>query len=143
MAEAYLRKRLKDLNKKDITVVSAGIAPYPGMAATEETKEVIKKEGVDLSEHVARKLTALEIREADLIFVMEELQRRHILEIDATAAKKTYFLKDFKKIGDFTASEDPDIPDPIGKNVDFYKKTFAVIKEAVERVLNEIDKTKK
>ena len=142
MAEAYLKKRLNDLGKKEISISSAGISPYAGMGATEEAKEVVEKEGADLSGHLARKLTFLAMREADLIFVMEDIQKRYVLEMDPAAAKKTYFLKDFKRIGDFTISDDPGIPDPIGKDIHFYEKTFAVIKEAVERILDEIAKTK-
>ncbi len=142
MAEAYLEKRLKELGKKGISVSSAGISPYPGMSATEEAKKVMKEEGADLSGHIARKLTDLAIREADLIFVMEEIQKRYILGIDPSAEEKTYLLKDFRKIGDFATSNEPDIKDPIGKDIHFYKKTFAIIKESVERILDEIDKTK-
>ncbi|MBU4377068.1 MAG: hypothetical protein KKD29_06305 [Candidatus Omnitrophica bacterium] len=138
MAEAYLKKRLKDAGKEGITISSAGIAPHPGMSATDEAREVVKKEGADLLEHRARRLTELETREADLIFVMEDLQRIYILKKDPSAAKKIYLLKDFQKIGDFKLSRDPNIPDPIGKDMDFYKKTFDVIKESVERILNEI-----
>lgn len=142
MAEAYLKKRLKDLKNKEVAVSSAGISPCPGMAATEEAKKLIEAEGADLSQHIARKLTDLEIREADLIFVMEDLHRRYILGKDPSAAKKIYLLKDFKKIGDFTFSEDPNIPDPISRDAGFYKKTFAIIKESVERILNETDEAK-
>ena len=142
MAEAYLEKRLSDLGKKGISVSSAGISPYPGMRATEEAKKVVEGERADLSGHIARKLTDLAVREADLIFVMEDIQKRYVLEMDPHAAKKTYFLKDFRKIGDFTISDDPNIPDPIGKDIHFYKKIFEIIKESVERILDEIDKRK-
>lgn len=141
MAEAYLKKRLKDAGKTDVIVSSAGIALHPGMSAAEEAKEIVKKEGGDLSEHRTRRLTETEIREADLIFVMEDLQRSFILKKDPSAANKIYFLKDFEKIGDFKISGNPDIPDPIGKDAHFYKKTFAVIKESVERILDEIGGT--
>lgn len=124
MARAYLEKRLKDLKKRDITVSSAGISPFPGMHATKEAQEVLRKEGVDISDHVARKLTDLEIREADFIFVMEEIHKRYILEKDPQAEKKIRLLN---------------IADPVGRDMDFYEKNFAAIKEAIEKILKEID----
>lgn len=139
MAAAYLEKRLKDLGKEGITVASAGIAPFPGMKATKEAQQVLKAEGVDISSHAAKKITDVAIREADLIFVMEDVQRRYLLSRDPQTAKKTYLLKDFKKIGHPDVSDNSDIADPIGKNIDFYKKTFAVIKEAIEKIIEEID----
>ena len=139
MAKAYLEKRLKDLKKEGITVSSAGISPFPGMRATEEAQQVMKEEGADIRDHAARRLTESDIHEAGLIFVMEDIQRQYILDKDQNAKKKTYLLKDFKKMGDFSASYHHNIEDPIGKNIDFYRKTFAVIKEAVEGILKEID----
>lgn len=123
MAKAYLEKRLKELKKTGITVSSAGISPFPGMHATKEAQEVLGKEGVYVSDHVARKLTDLEICEADLIFVMEEMHKRRILERDPQAEKKIRLL---------------DIADPIGMDMDFYERNFAVIKEAIEKILKEI-----
>ena len=124
MAKAYLEKRLEELKKRGITVSSAGISPFPGMHATKEAQEVLGKEGIDVSDHVARKLTDLEIRESDLIFVMEEIHKRYILERDPQAGKKIRLLN---------------ISDPVGRDMDFYEKNFAVIKEAIEKILKEID----
>lgn len=123
MAKAYMEKRLKDLKKEGITVSSAGISPFPGMHATKEAQEVLRREGVDISGHVARKLTDSEIRESDLIVVMEEIHRRYILEKDPRAKNKIRLLN---------------IADPMGKDMDFYDETFAAIKEAVEKILKEL-----
>jgi len=138
MAEGYLEKRLKELGKSGVEVTSAGIAPVPGMKATEEAKQIVIDEGGSVSDHVARRITDLAIREADLIFVMENLHKQCILGMDPKAAKKTYLLKDFKKLGNFEASEDPNIRDPIGQNIDFYREVFLIIKESIERILKEI-----
>lgn len=139
MAKGYLEKRLKELGKEGIEVSSAGLIPLVGMEATEEAKQVAKEDGVDLSGHHTRMLSERDIKEADLIFVMENLQMEYIVSKYPRAEKKTYLLKDFKKIGNFEISEDPDIKDPITKDVDFYRKIFSIIKESVERILKEIN----
>ena len=128
MARGYLEKRLKDLGKTGIEAFSAGVAPLVGMCATEEARQVIMEEGGDISGHYARKITELSIREADLIFVMERAHRQYILGKDSKAANKTYLLKDFQKIGNFELSDDPDIKDPIGKDINFYKEAFSTEK---------------
>ena len=138
MAKGYLEKRLKELGRTGIEVSSAGVAPVPGMQATEEAKQIIIEEGGDISGHCAKKLTELVVREADLIFVMEEGHRQYIVGQHPGAAEKTYLLKDFKKLGNLSVSEDPNIRDPIGKNIDFYRDVFSIIKESVERMLKEI-----
>jgi protein arginine phosphatase len=138
MAQAYMEKRLKELKRKDVTVSSAGIFPHPGMLATAETQQILAEEGIDILGHAAKKVTDSEIREADMIFAMEDIHKRYLISRDPQAEKKTYLLKDFKKIGDFSESDSPNIDDPIGKSIDFYRKTFAVIKEAVENILREV-----
>jgi protein-tyrosine phosphatase len=138
MAKGYLEKRLKELGRKDIEVSSAGLIPLVGMEATEEAKQVAKEDGIDLSNHRTRMLTETDIRKADLIFVMERRHEEYIISKYPYVAKKVYILKDFKKIGNFDTSENPDIEDPIAKDIDFYRKTFAVIKESIDRALEQI-----
>lgn len=138
MAEGYLKKRLKELGRDDIEVSSAGLMLLVGLEATEEAKQVAKEDGADLSGHRTRVLTGAEIEEADLIFVMEERHKEYIVKKCPKAAKKTYLLKDFNKLGDFKTSDDPNTPDPIMKNIDFYRNTYSIIKESIERILQQI-----
>lgn len=138
MAKGYLEKRLKELGRNDVEVSSGGLIPLVGMEATEEAKQVAKEGGIDLSDHRTRMLTETDIRKADLIFVMERRHEEYIISKYPQTASKLYLLKDFKKIGNFDTSENPDIEDPIAKDVGFYRKTFAVIKESIDRVLEQI-----
>lgn len=138
MATAYLEKRLKESGKRGIEVSSAGLLLLAGMEATEETKKLLREEGMDLSGHRTRVLTEEDVRAADLIFVMERRHEEYILSKYPYAAKKVYLLKDFKKPGDYDTSENPDIADPIAKDGDFYKATFSIIKESIERILKQI-----
>ncbi len=138
MAHAYFNKRIKELGKKDIEVVSAGIAQIVNSPATEYAKDILKGEGADLSAHRSRSVNDEELKDSDLIFVMENRQRLYLITRYPKAADKIYLLKDFKKIGELSFSNEPDIPDPIGRDAEFYKKVFAVIKESIERVLKEI-----
>jgi protein-tyrosine-phosphatase len=138
MARGYFEKRLRELGKQGIEVSSAGIAPLTGMEATQEAKHVVREEGADISGHRARMITERDIQNSDLIFVMENRHKQFILEKYPEATKKTYLLKDFKRFGDFATSKSPDIPDPIGKDINFYRKTFSVIKESIERILKKV-----
>ncbi len=138
MAKEYFEKRLKELGREDVEVACAGIAQIASGPATEYAKEVMKEEGVDLSKHQSRPVTDEELKGSDLIFVMENRQRLYLIARYPKAAGKIYLLKDFKKIGELTFSNEPDIPDPIGRDIEFYKKTFSLIKKSIERVLREI-----
>ena len=138
MAKGYLEKRLKELGKAGIEVSSAGVAPLTGMHATEEAKQVIIEEGGDISDHYARNITESDMREADLIFVMENRHKQYIAGKYPAAAKKTYLLKSFKELRHFEVSNNSDIRDPIGKDINFYREVFSIIKNSIERILKEI-----
>lgn len=138
MAKEYFQKRISELGRKDVEVACSGVAQIASGPATEYAKEVMRGEGLDLSNHKSRPITDQELKESDLIFVMENRQRLYLIARYPKAASKIYLLKEFKKIGEVTFSNEPDIPDPIGKDLDFYKKVFSFIKESIERVLREI-----
>ncbi|MBN1872151.1 MAG: low molecular weight protein arginine phosphatase [Candidatus Omnitrophica bacterium] len=143
MAEAYLKKRLEEMGAKDIKVASAGLLSLPDMPATAEAIDAVKDEGIDLSGHRSKRLTDADVNSADLIFVMEYKHEEYMLSKYPKARNKIYLLKEFKKIGDYYISDEPDITDPIAKDKDFYKKTFQVIKDAVENIIKEVIQPKR
>jgi tRNA threonylcarbamoyl adenosine modification protein (Sua5/YciO/YrdC/YwlC family) len=132
MAKALLEKKLKEKNRDDVEVLSAGIIMLDGMSATEPTIEVLKIEGIDVSSHSSQKVTKEMLKKSDIILVMEHLHEQRVLELAPETKNRLFLLKEFAKINDSQL----DIDDPIGKPQEFYEKTFAIIKEAIEKVSN-------
>ncbi len=126
MAEAFLKKLLKEKKREGVDVMSAGISAVAG-GATQATREVLAEEGMDVSGHKARRLTAGMIKAADIILPMERLHEERILAMAPEAKNRVFLLREFAG----TAGETADIPDPIGGTLDLYKSTFSGIKEAV------------
>jgi tRNA threonylcarbamoyl adenosine modification protein (Sua5/YciO/YrdC/YwlC family) len=133
MAEALLRKKLEQTNRTDVEVLSAGIAMIGRLKPTNETIELLKNEGVDVSGYISKSITPLMIKKSDIIFVMEEIHEKRIRELTPNIKNNVFLLKEFAKID---MDEGLDIPDPIGKPLEFYKHTFYTIKEAVERIIS-------
>lgn len=133
MAKGYLTSLLKD--RGDIEVISAGVAAMSGMYATHEAVKVMADAGVDISGHFARNLTDEMIKKADLILVMEKQHQEKILQRAPQAKGKVYLLKEFGQDNNSSQQEDLDIPDPIGKPLEFYQKCFTIIKEEIERIV--------
>ena len=131
MAAGLLKKKLRETGRYNVEVLSAGIMMLGGMGATAETIELLKQEGIDVSTHRSQRVNKELIQEADLILVMEKLHEEKILQIAPEAKFRVFLLKEFAKIN----AANLDIPDPIGKSGEFYNQTFAVIKEAVERIV--------
>jgi len=132
MAEAMLKKIMQDKKRDDVQVSSAGIMMLSGLGASQETKEVLAREGIDVSRHLSQKITRIMARKSDFILVMENLHRDAVLRLAPEMINRVFLLKEFAKIDDGHL----DILDPIGRSREFYEKTFASIKEAVERVSN-------
>jgi tRNA threonylcarbamoyl adenosine modification protein (Sua5/YciO/YrdC/YwlC family) len=130
MAEALMKKKLREQGRNDIEVISGGIVLVGGFGATYDTRQLLAREGIDASGHLSQRATRELVKEADLILVMERLHEQRIIQIAPEAKNRVYLLKEFAKIED----NNLDIADPIGKPMEFYEMTFGIIKEAVERV---------
>ncbi len=131
MAKALLEKKLKEQGRSDdIEVLSAGLMMLGGLSAAEEVKELLKQEGMDVSRHRSQGVTGSMLKKSDLILVMEKMHEERILKIAPEVRNRLFLLKEFAKIKESSL----DISDPIGRPMDFYVETFAVIKEAIDRV---------
>ncbi|MCX5703069.1 MAG: L-threonylcarbamoyladenylate synthase [Candidatus Omnitrophica bacterium] len=132
MAEALLEKMMKEKKRNDVKVLSAGIILSSGLSASEATREVLKKEGIDVLEHRSQRITTELIKKSDIILVMERMHEESILRLAPEVKNRLFLLKEFAKIKD----NNLDIIDPIGRPVEFYEKTLEAIKEAIERISN-------
>ncbi len=135
MAEAILKKALKEAGKEYIAVESAGISAIDGMGPTQETIEVLRKAGLDASGIRSRSLTDEMIKKADLILVMAAHHMDDIIHRMPEAASKTHLLKQFGLKCENKSCEDLDISDPIGKPVGVYTQVRADIKKEIDRIV--------
>jgi protein-tyrosine phosphatase len=134
MAEAIARTTIAkklgvepdDLEKKGITVMSAGSLAMPGSRATPQAVEAIKDLGGDLTRHRSRPLTVELIHQADAIFTMGKSHASAVTALVPSAAEKT-------------ATLDPqgDIDDPIGGDLSLYQQLAGQMRELVEKRLEE------
>jgi len=128
MAMAILEKFLKEsgLSKK-VQVDSAGTGGYPGIPAAPYTVQVMKEEGVDVSMHRGKGITPPLLRKVDFIFVMENRHRDVVLQTLPEVSSKVKLLKKVEEI-----------PDPIGKTIEEYRRVLGIIKDEVENIFLEL-----
>ena len=137
MAEAILRMRFYELGKDHIEVRSAGVRALDGLPSSNETIEVMKEEGVDVSDYRTKNVTADMIKKADLILVMEPMHKDEILAITPEAKGKTYLLKEYGSSSTFNP-RGYSVHDPIGKPIDEYRITRDEIKAEIARFVKEL-----
>lgn len=129
LAEAYFEKRV-NFEKLPVKVSSAGIMGFSAIGPTKEIILLLREEGIDPSKYRSKGLTIENINQADIILVMEPIHKESILDKVIDSGEKILYLGDFdpEKSGSF-------IPDPIGCPLDTYRKTFDVIKRAVDGLI--------
>jgi tRNA threonylcarbamoyl adenosine modification protein (Sua5/YciO/YrdC/YwlC family) len=133
MAKALMEKFVnKSGISEKVHVDSAGTSTFAGIGAAPHTVSVLKDEGVDVSGHRGKNVNKDILKRSDIIFVMEKYHRNAIISLMPEIKDKVRLLK-----------EDTDIPDPIGRPIEEYKRVMGVIKEEVENVFLEIFKEEK
>jgi protein-tyrosine phosphatase len=106
-AEAFRGQLRRDGRAAQWQVNSAGTWTSPGHRAPHTAVELARLFGVDIDEHVTRMLDAKMLKDADLVFVMEEGHKEAIQAEFPFAKKKLHLLSE---VVDGLAY---DIPDPI------------------------------
>jgi protein-tyrosine-phosphatase len=133
MAAGLLKKLVG--NRPDVKIISAGVSAFPDMTASDNAIEVMKQEGVDISQHRTQRLTPEIIKEATLILAMTKLHRVNVLELDPEARGKVFLLKEFDQNVDESFL---DIPDPIGQPIDDYQRCLAKMKSPIQYLVKNI-----
>lgn len=130
MAAAMLARMLEGERS---FVFSAGTDAPEGAPATRFAQTVALEHGVDISAHRAQQLVPALVRSADLILVMEEYHRKRVRELVPEAAARTRLLGDVGRSGTLPDNAG-EIPDPIGRSIEFYGAIADRIEKSLEPV---------
>jgi protein-tyrosine-phosphatase len=98
---------------------SAGIAPL-GHGAADETIRLMRREGIDLSDHRPRQVLDVCFEDYDYVVSLDPYVYRHLKERCGVAAKKLVSWE---------------IDDPYGQGIDTYKNSFESIRSHLEDFL--------
>lgn len=136
MAEGIFNSLAQAGNARGWEADSAGTLAFEGQGASPNAIEVAREDGVDISRHRSRPVSAELLREADLILTMTGEQKRDILRGYPEAAEKLFTLKEFGGCG----GGDGDIRDPYGSAKEEYRRVYGEIKQCVEAVADKLSR---
>ncbi len=133
MAEGIFRKMLEERGLADeVAVDSAGTWALEGRPATQLAVEAVADMGVDICDHRARTVTVEDLRDSDLVLVMEEAHRRSLFYLAPEFVHKVFLLSEM-------SGEHEGIADPYGTgNLEDYVFTAGKIRDYLERGWPEI-----
>ncbi|WP_318263177.1 protein-tyrosine-phosphatase [Mycolicibacterium goodii] len=135
----------------DLTVSSAGIRAVVGHPIHHHAAAVLESLGGNPNMFAARRLTRDIAMAADLILTMTRGQRDTVLTIAPQALRRTFTLGEAALLASdpnltsvaelaaarprLPARQVPEVPDPLGKDVDFFMTVGAQIAELLQPVL--------
>ncbi len=144
MAEGIFNSLVSQVDglRNDYRAVSAGLAAWDGDGASRNAIDALKQQwGIDISNHVSRRITAGDVKEASLILTMTRSHKRALLAEFPEAEGKVYTLKEYAYTNGCSSeadAADTDIPDPYGMPLEVYKSCAGTIRAAVEAVLKKL-----
>ena len=124
MAEYFFKQELPHLK-----IHSAGISGLVGHPADEKAQHCMAELGIQMQAHVARKLNAELIKQADLILVMSQTQQKHVEQTWPVAKGKTFRLGHW---------QGRNVADPYQKDQETFNEACALIQQCVTDWKNHI-----
>lgn len=136
MAEAIFRtlasKRLQcsedKLRHHNIDVLSAGVAAAENLPASSGAIQVLREQGINLTDHLSQQVTEEMLEKSDLILTMTPSH----LEVLANARP------DLRKQMRLLRIDGGAVSDPIGGTVDDYRRCATEISENIDQLLDEL-----
>ena len=138
MAEAILKDMLKKEGITDINVKSQGVIGSSLLRVPPIVVDIMKRQGIDITEHSSSLVSIEAIEEADLILVMEHGHKERILEYVPSAKEKTFLLKEFAYKDEDEKDDDMEIPDPINQSAEIYVKCANELKRYLEKIIKKL-----
>ena len=128
MAEGLARnwERRRDPNGLSVEVSSAGVAAGPGSSASQQTLDVLRERGIDLSTHQSRMLTPEMVDRADVVLTMTPSHAEAVMQIAPDSAHKVFPIDPLNPIAD-----------PIGQPIEVYRQVADQLETLIDARLKE------
>lgn len=126
MAEAIMQHRVL---LEDILIDSKGMVVLFPEPVNQKAEEILKQNGLSMSEHEAVQFTKDDFDNRTLILVMEAVQKAKIEEEYRDAVKNLHLLTEYNGSGT------GDVASPHGGDLIEYGRCFEVLKREVERAV--------
>lgn len=132
LAEAIARALIVQRELPDMEVSSAGSFANADSPASEGSLLVAAENGLDLSKHRARFLSAEIVQSADVILAMGPAHAERAEEIGGEG--KTHLLASYASRGESNKA----VGDPFGGDLPMYRATFQELTQEIGNVLDRV-----
>lgn len=137
MVAAQLRHRISVEGQVGWFVDSAGTLGIDGAPASPEAQEVMREVGLDLSAHRSQGLRIEHVEWADLLIGMTHAHMMELASKFPRDATDRLVLRAFEDGPDPNADA-PDLADPIGRPLRFYRNQLPIIVRCVDHLIQHL-----
>ena len=134
--ENYLKKYRPEA-LKGLTITSAGTKAVTGGRVNDVVALIARNNGFSLREHKSDPIKSKTMKKANLVLVMEQVHKDHILKRYPEAEDKVFRLMEYGGQGD-EKIDSLDVPDPTGKNADDFRAFIETAHAEADRLLHEL-----
>ena len=136
MAEKLFEQAMsRSAVKKKIRIFSAGISAMEGDRASENSIEVCKEVGLNLSDHRSSAVTRAILENASAIFCMTESHRALLhMYFELPKNSPVFLMREFIEGGT------RELPDPFGQDIDIYRNCRDDMIDALPSLINWVEK---
>lgn len=123
----------KTLEQDETEVLARGLLVAFPEPLNQKTEAIMISNGINVTDYQAKELSDSEITEDSIIFVMEESQRKKVLDrYEHATEENTYVLTSF-------VDEELEIIDPYGGPLQTYGICFEMLKSTMIKVVEKLD----
>ncbi len=134
MLARCLRRHAARAGLNDLDVDSAGTLGIHDAPASPEAVQAVREVGLDLSDHRSRGVVAEDLIAVDVVIAMT---RAHLVELASRFPEGTprrHVIRAFES-GPWVEQDAPDLADPIGKSIAFYRDQLQTIERCAENLV--------
>ena len=129
MAEALIRRNLRQLDIEGVHVESAGTDAWDGIPASEGSVIVAAENGLDLASHQAQSLSSELVARSDLLLAMEFHHAAEAARIGG--AGRTHLLGEYAGL----ERHEAEVDDPYGARLPAYREMFRTLEPLTRRAV--------
>ncbi len=127
MAEAVLRSEIRRLKIENAVVFSAGIEASKNGNINSCSAKVLSENGLSIENFVSRTLNEEMLKNAYAIVCMTDNQRDILMDMRWNLLRRAGFAEIENNVYSFSELAGYEIPDPFGRELDFYRLTYRKI----------------
>jgi protein-tyrosine-phosphatase len=135
MAEGIMRDRWTSVVGSGLQVSSMGIHGMDNQPPTDFAIQVCAENNIAIEKQVSRPLVTEEIKQADLVLVMEPFHKEYLKIFFPYLDDLVFLLAAWPQK---TVSKKAMIKDPVGGSIKVYRKTFMELSKCVDRIIPEL-----